>query len=329
MYKLSIIIPIYGVEKYLPTCLNSVYSQATDECQVILVDDASPDNCGRICEEYKAKYPKNTVVIHQENTGLGGARNTGMRAADGEYLFFIDSDDYIPEGTVPCLLDSIERFGADVFVFPFFLVDEDGNDLGSGKDSLPTLTPLSAKEDKRILTSIPNAWNKVARASLYKDNGISFPSRVWYEDIRTTPKLLMCADSVVYLEKKMYYYLQREGSIMSSAKVDRNVEIIEALDDLIGWFKKEGLYEEYRQEIDYLLIDHVFVSATVRVLRSAGAAHPLVEKLRSFTLENSLPDAMRSNHYICNVMPKNRRLIMKLLSSKLYFAVKLIFKIKG
>ncbi len=328
MYKLSIILPIYGVEKYLPTCLDSIYSQVTDQCQIILVDDQSPDRCPEICEEYKAKYPEHTTVIHQENLGLGGARNTGMAIAEGEYIFFIDSDDYLPDGTISHLLSSIEKFGSEVFVLPFYLVDEAKNCLGSYKDDFPVNVPLSVKENKAVLTGIPSAWNKVCKTDLYRRLGITFPSRVWYEDIRTTPKLLSKAESVVFLDREMYNYLQREGSIMSSSKVEKNVEIIEALEDLISWFKKEGTYEEFREELDYLVIDHVLVSATVRVLRSASAKHPLVKKLRSFAKENCESFNTGKNEYVKYRMPSSRKLIYNLLRKKLYFAVSLIFKIK-
>lgn len=326
MYKLSFIIPIYGVEAYLATCLDALYPQLTPECQVILVDDESPDRCGRICEEYRERYPECTTVIHQKNMGLGGARNTGIQAANGEYLFFIDSDDTITDGAVDCLLKAIEKYSADVFVFPFLSVDEEGNVLGTFKDSAPCNTVLNTKDTKSILTGYPNAWNKVYRASLFSSTGILFPSKVWYEDIRTTPKLLTKADSVVYLEEPLYNYLLREGSIMNSSKIDRNIEIIEALDDVITWFKADGSYDEYRNEIDYLLIDHVFVAATVRVLRSVGKKHPLIKKLRDYTLENCKDT--KANPYLAT-MPKNRKLIYKLLLSKLYSAVMLIFKIKG
>ncbi len=328
MYKLSIIIPIYGVEKYLNKCLDSIYSQATNECEIILVDDQSPDKCGEICDEYKAKYPNITTVIHQENMGLGGARNSGMEIAKGEYLYFIDSDDYIPEGAVKTLLDAIEKYSADVYVFPFRLVDEEENDLGVCRDEQPTFTPLCPKETKSIITGYPNAWNKVAKASLYKDNGIIFPSRVWYEDIRTTPKMFSKAEKVVYLEKDMYNYLQREGSIMNNAKVDRNVEIVEALDDLTSWFKQEGIYEEYKEELDYLIIDHVFVAGSVRIIKSAGTKHPLLKVLSDFTLNNVSHDAFKSNKYVTSSMPRNRKLVMKLLRNNMSFAVKLIFKMK-
>ncbi len=329
MYKLSIIIPIYGVENYLKKCLDSVYCQITPECQVILVDDESPDRCGEICDEYKERFPECTVVIHQKNLGLGGARNSGINAATGEYLFFIDSDDYIAKDAVATLLKAIADYSADVYIFPLQTVDESYRNLEIYKDNEPCFTPLNICQNKQILIGYPNACGKVAKANLYRDNGIFFPSKVWYEDIRTVPKMITKTQSIVYLDKPLYFYLQRDGSIMNNAKVDRNSEMIDALEDLICWFKKEGIYEEYREELDFLLIDHVFVSATVRVLRSAGSSHPLVKTIRSYTLENIAEGAFNNNKYVAFSMPKNRKLIMKLLKAKMYSAVKLIFKIKG
>lgn len=326
MYKISFVIPVYGVEDYLPTCLDSLYPQLTADCQVVLVDDASPDKCGEICEEYREKYPEYTTVIHQENMGLGGARNTGIKASDAEYLFFLDSDDTVPEGCVEYLLNAIKKHSADVFVFPFTSVSEDGQILGTFKDAPQCDVIHNTKDNKAILTGSPNACNKLFRAELFRKTEIEFPSKVWYEDIRTVTKLLTKADSIVYLEKPLYNYLVRGGSIMNNAKIDRNVEIIDAFDNIIDWFKQDGSYDTYRDELDYLVIDHVLVSATVRVLRAAGSSHPLIKQLRSYTFANC--KAVKNNPYLAT-MPRNRKLVYKLLLAKLYFAVSLIFKIKG
>ena len=323
----SIGIPAYNTAKWIGACIDSIFAQNFSDFELICVDDGSSDDSLKVLQQYAEKDSRITV-IHQENMGLGGARNSGMEIARGEYLYFIDSDDYIPDGAVSTILEAIDKYNADVYVFPFRLVDEAENDLGVCRDGQPTFTPLCPKETKSIITGYPNAWNKVARASLYKDNGITFPSRVWYEDIRTTPKMFSKADKVVYLEKDMYNYLQREGSIMNNAKVERNIEIIDALSDLVDWFKKEGLYEEYKEELEYLIIDHVFVAGSVRVIRSAGTKHPLIETLREFTYSNVSPDSFKTNKYVVSSMARNRKLIMKLLCKNMRSAVKLIFKIK-
>ena len=329
MYKLSIIIPVYGVEEYLPSCLDSIYPALTPECQVILVDDGSPDNCGAICEEYKARNPENTVVIHQANAGLGGARNTGIAAALGEFLMFVDSDDTLTSDAISEVLKALEKYDADITVFPVNSVAESGELIFVQKDDFETDTVLSPKENTRLITGSPISCNKVIRRTVLERSGVQFPSRVWYEDIRTTPKLIASADSVVYLEKPLYNYLRREGSIMNSARLDRNIEIIHALDDLKEWFSENGLFDAYKKELEYLMLDHVFISATVRILRADSKKHPLVNTFREYAEKNCPSFMGGENHYMSSVLPKNRKIIYKLLRKKLYFAVKLIFKIKG
>ena len=328
MTKLSVIIPVYGVEKYLPECLDSLYSQITPECQIVLVDDGSPDRCGAICDDYARRYPENTLVIHQENMGQGGARNNGVERASGEYVFFVDSDDSVPAGAIPTLLSAIDKYNTDIIGFAVNLVDEEGKFLSLLKDSFETDTVFDPKKEKRLITGQQAPWNRIVRRSILIENGIAFTLRVWYEDIRTTPKYTVCSDSVVYIEDSLYNYRLREGSTMNNSKVDRNIEIIWALDDLIEWFSARGIYEDYKEELEYLLIDHVFISATVRVIRSAGAKHPLVKTFREYTDKHCGILRGSRNSYVENVLEKNRKLILKLLCAKLYFAVKLIFKIK-
>ena len=329
MYKLSIIVPVYGVEEYLPACLDSIYSQITSDCQVILVDDGSPDRCPHICEEYKSRYPQYTVVIHQENTGLGGARNTGISVAEGEYLMFVDSDDTITSDAISTITEALDKYKADVTVFPLNSTAEDGSIISVHTDTFEKNKLLSTKDSSAFITGNPVACNKVIKKSVFLENGIEFPSRVWYEDIRTTPKLIASANTVVYLEKPLYNYLRREGSIMNSSKLDRNIEIVWALDDLKEWFLEKGLFSIYEKEIEYLMLDHVYISATVRILRADSKKHPLIGTFREYAEKNCPAFKGGENHYMSDVLPKNRKIIYKLLKKKHYFAVKLIFKIKG
>lgn len=326
MYTLSIIIPVYNVEKYLPACLESVYKDLPDGCQVILVDDGTPDSSGVLCDKAKEQYPHVTTVIHQENMGLGGARNTGIDAASGEYLLFVDSDDTLCDGAVGKIIDAIQKFGADMIAFPIRSVAEDGTLISVERESVQTGKVLDPHTDKNLLTVAPAAWNKVFRASLFKESGIKFPPRVWYEDIRTTPKLMSLCNSAVYLEEPLYNYLQRSGSIMNSAKTDRNIEIVEALEDLTDWFAQNGRDGEYRDELEYLVILHVYLTATVRVIRQAGTSHPLLAKFREFT-KNRCKNVFK-NPYV-KALPARRRLALRLVDMKLYSAVKLLFSMKN
>lgn len=328
MCKLSIIVPVYGVENYLEKCLDSIYPQLTDECEIILVDDGSPDKCPAICDAYKEKYPHCTRVIHQENMGLGGARNSGIKIAKGEFFFFVDSDDTITPNAIEVIFESLEKYNCDITVFPLNITAEDDSIISVQKDAFECSKVYSPGESTFVITGSPVACNKIMRASLFEKTKVEFPSRVWYEDIRTTPKLIAMADSIVYTEEPLYNYLRREGSIMNSAKLDRNSEIMDAMDDLLTYFKENNIIDKYRSELEYLIIDHVLVSATVRLIRSGAVKHPLVKKFREYTKSNC-PSLKSGNSYVNTDMPKNRRLIFKLIKAKMYFAVRLIFKVKG
>lgn len=320
---LSVIVPVYGVENYLAGCLDSIYPQLTDETEIILVDDESPDNCGAVCDGYKEKYPDFTTVIHQKNKGLGGARDSGIEIAKGNYLLFVDSDDTIVEGTVETLLRTIREKSPDCIVFPINCTDESGKVLSVQKDIFTPDTPIDPSTEKAVLCGLPAACNKVFKASLFRDNGIEFPSRVWYEDIRTTPKLFALSKSVVYLDTPLYNYLQRSDSIMNNKNVERNHEIIDATDELIRYFKEKGIYEKFRDEIDYLIIDHVLISATVRVLRTESAKHPLIGEFREYTKKNC--KSISKNPHL-KTMDRNRKIVLSLIRKKMYFAVKAIFR---
>lgn len=321
--KLSIIIPVYKVEDYLASCLDSIYPQLNGQCQVILVDDGSPDRCGEICDSYKEKYPDVTTVIHQENTGNGGARNAGIDAAEGEYLFFVDSDDTVSPDAVKTLLDAVDETGADVILFASRSVSEDGEVLSLSNDPFEAGRVLKIKENKSVLIAPPAPWNRITKTSLFRENNIRFPHRVWYEDIRTTVKTLGVAETAYYISKPLYNYLRRSGSIMNNANVDRNGEIIAAMDDLREFFTEKNLYETYKEELEFLIIDHVFVAATVRVLRVAPKSHRLVREFRDYT-EKYCSDIKNNPHV--TTMTGTRRLVFKLLLAKMYAAVIFIFR---
>ena len=331
MYEISIVIPVYNVEKYLARCLDSVYGQETEiPYEVVIVDDGATDGSGAICDAYAAEHPQITVVIHQENAGLGGARNTGIHAAQGKYIFFVDSDDTIRPDAVEKLCDATRRHNADMVIYPVRSVCEDGTQIGIVRDPQTTNVVYTPDKVPALICNFPVAVNKVCRKTLFTENDIFFPPRVWYEDIRTTPKLIASAERVVYIDAPLYDYYQHGGSIMNadSEKLARNIEIVEAMEDLRAWFADRGLLESYRDALDFLCVDHVLVSAIVRVLRAGGrkTESALIDKLHNYTVE-TCPDFLR-NPYVQS-LPRNRKLVCGWNARRMYLLTELIFKIKG
>ena len=324
MPKASVIVPVYKVEEYLEKCVQSILAQTERDFELILVDDGSPDRCGALCDSLAQTDPR-IRVIHQENQGLGGARNTGIREARGDWLLLVDSDDWIEPKILEKAMEAGLREEADLVMFAFRTVDEQGRELGVFREDMPKERGIALQEHKEVLLTAPCAWNKLYRRSFFQGTGLAYPPRVWYEDLRTSPKLMAKAGRMVFLDEVGYNYLQRQGSIMKSANLERNREILDAFDDLLPWFRKEGLFEAYRRELEYLAVFHVYLTAGVRVAL-ADRKSPLLRELAAY-VEERFP-GWRQNPYLPKLGGK-RRLLVSLLQKKWYWAVSLLFKLKG
>ena len=324
MPKASVVVPVYNVKDYLEKCVRSVLEQTEHDFELLLVDDGSTDGSGDLCEAIAQRDPR-IRVIHQENRGLGGARNTGLEAAQGEWILFPDSDDWLEPETLQKALEAAGTAGADMACFAFRTVDLQDRELGVFQEDLPKDTALDPRQQKDVLLAAPSAWCRLYKTELFQKTGVRYPPRVWYEDIRTTLKLLPNCQKVVYTGYVGYNYLQRPGSIMNSATLDRNREIMDAFTDILGWYQEQGLFEEYRQELEYLTLFHVYLTASVRVLRG-DPRHPLLKELRQYA-EERFP-GWRQNPYLSR-MGKQRQLLLWLLARRMYRAVQAMFKIKG
>ena len=319
--RFSVIVPVYNVEDYLEACVASVIAQTCRDYELILVDDGSTDQSGAMCDRLTQQY--HCRVIHQENGGLGAARNTGIEAAQGDYLVFLDSDDFLSPDTLQGLSEEMDRVDADIYAFGF--VTSDGSrDLAAFVDDLPYHQPLTLAACPQLILAQPNACCKVVRRSLFLSSGVRFPSRVWYEDIRTTPKLSALAQAIDALPNTWYHYVQREGSITRNTNLDRNREIIDAFEDLLGWYRAQGLFDQYAPQLERLCIDHVYLAASVRVLR-VDPKHPLLKEFRDY-LRKNFPNYQ--NNPLLEELPRSKHLAYTLLEGKHYRLLKLLFSLK-
>ncbi len=189
---LSIVIPVYNTANYLRAA-SSVLAGDWADCEILLVDDGSTDGISPgLCDRLSEAHPGLVRVIHQENLGLGGARNSGLEAARGEYLFFLDSDDTIPPHALTTLKEAIRKTGAEIIAFQFLTDDGEGHRTPTAQTPFSWILPSPPGKKPEFLLSIPSACCRIWRRSLFFSSGIRFPSRVWYEDLRTTVKLFVC-----------------------------------------------------------------------------------------------------------------------------------------
>ena len=214
--KLSVIVPIYGVAKYLCKCIDSLLSQDIMDYEIILVDDGSPDDCPQICDEYVVQYPNIIKVIHQSNAGLSSARNAGLAIAQGDYIMYVDSDDYLQPNVLGALMEQVKRDQLDVLRFRYQNVRESGEVFAPYKDmtnyndysSAPTngLTFLNERMGSQCY-----AWQFILSRELALQE--LFTPGIYFEDTDWTPRMLLRARRVASTELMVYNYLWREGSI--------------------------------------------------------------------------------------------------------------------
>ena len=324
---ISVVVPVYNVEGYIKKCLDSILSQDYPCFEIIVVDDGSTDNSGKIVDEYAQIYSEKIKVIHQKNSGLGGARNTGIEAAKGEYISFIDSDDTISSDFLSILFNAILSTNSQISVcnmIDHFSDGSFGDSLGS--DGIKSNFSLSAAECGDIFNVTPSACNKLFKLSLFTENDVRFPKKVWYEDFRTIYKLFPLAKGIVFTGKPLYYYFQRDGSIMRNPNIDRNREIIDAMEDLISFYKSHNLFDKYYNELEFLTIQHVFWETSVRILQITGF-HKLLGELRNYTFSN-FPNALKNNKFKAFVDGKGikGKIIYYCLKFKLYRLLHFLLK---
>ncbi len=325
MTDISIIIPVYNVETWLPRSVEAILANDTADCEVLLIDDGSSDGSPALCERYAAEHPDLIRAIHQKNAGPGAARNTGIAAAKGDWFLFVDSDDRLAPNALSRLREVAAEGEADVISFQFFKESVEGQSWEEWSGPMQSLERFSLREQPAFLLTQPSCWLRLWKRSVFEDNGISFPNVVWYEDVRTVTKLLAKAKKIVNLPDHLYYYLDRPGSIMNSSQLPRNRDILPAFADILDWFEAEGLTKAYYDELCALTVQHVLLAASVRVARIAPKSE-ILEELRAFT-EKRFPD-WKKNPY-SKTLPRLKRLALHLVAQKRWRLIRTLFNLKG
>lgn len=220
--KLSFIVPVYNVEAYLPQCLDSILSQSAPDCETILVDDGTKDSSNVICDEYSRRYT-DVKVIHKANGGLSSARNAGMELAEGKYVCFVDSDDYIEAGSVQKLLQWIDANDADICFLQTTKVYPNGSTQPMGEELDPAM--IRGQDGAKVLEFLSSrpkfpgsAWAKLFRREFLEENALHFPDdRRLSEDLMYCLNAFLTAERFDALETPFYCYRQnRAGSITNS-----------------------------------------------------------------------------------------------------------------
>lgn len=246
---IGVIIPVYNVENYIERCINSVICQTYHNLEIILIDDGSTDNSGRICDEYAGKE-RRIHVIHQKNSGLSAARNVGIKVSSAEYIAFIDSDDYVSQWYIQRLTQILFKYDADMAICGYY--------QGKRKE-FPEINRVRGKihcfdsqtmlknwhgKYKHVETS---AWNKLYKKALFVEKNIYYPAGYFHEDVQTTHLLVDKAQKIVITDEKLYYYYERNGSIVQTLSEKRIEDCIYSQNRRLDFFKHKGYTEAYER----------------------------------------------------------------------------------
>lgn len=258
MPKVSVIVPIYNVEKYLEKCINSLLSQTLEDIQIILVNDGSKDNSGNIAKEYEKNNKNRVIYVEKENGGLSDARNYGLKYATGDFIAFLDSDDYIEKNAYEEMYNKAIEENADYVECDF--IWEFPNKIRVDKQY-----PYKNKKEMLSFVRVV-AWNKLIKRQLITDNNLEFPKGLRYEDVEFTYKLIPFVNKFAYVDKTFIHYVQREGSI-ANVQNERTAEIFTILDNVIEFYKKNNIYEKYRDELEYNYARYLLCSSLKRMCK--------------------------------------------------------------
>lgn len=241
--KISVVVPVYNVEKYLSECLESIIAQSYKNLEIILVNDGSSDNSGNICDKYSEKDTR-IRVIHKKNCGLSDARNTGIEYATGDYITFVDSDDFIDRQYIDILIKNMVTYNADISCCDYIRTTKRNYDFHIKKVGESTLLESEDGIKFYLKKEIVSAWGKVYKKEIFSI--LRFPSGKINEDISTIFKAFINAKKIVYINNKLYYYYQNNNGITKKKFNVKSLHLAEA------WTEVVELSQYYNDEIKEL-----------------------------------------------------------------------------
>lgn len=317
--KISIIVPIYNTAKFLPACLDSILAQSFRDFEIIAVNDGSRDESAGILSDYSERYPDIIRIIEKENGGLSSARNAGIKAASGEYLAFIDSDDTISPDFLSELIKKAESDSLDIVSCDFYYRYDFGADIAAKASK-----GIASSPEREYLISAPMACIRLIKRELLAEKG--FTENIYFEDLDRMPKLLLQSERIGRIDKNLYYYYQRRGSIMNrKAFSERDLDIIRVLRGIYSDFDKAGKLGKYKSEIEYLFIEHLLRSAALRFCEFENRKELFGKML--FEMREKFPE-YKKNPYLKKSGIKFRAVVF-FASHKIYAVLCLIKRSRG
>lgn len=259
MKKVSIIMPIYNVEEYLCRSIDSLLRQTLHEIEIILVNDGSTDGSQGIIERYHEQYPDKIKYVSIKNSGAAHARNIGLEMAEGEYVGFVDSDDYVDKTMFEKLYNLAKNDQADITTCGYFRIDY--KDIQKRDITIKKCFGKSIYQAPDLLiNNVPYIWNKLFKKSLIEDNDIHFEENLRiFEDLVFTFKLFLHANRISRVPEPLYNYIFSRDNSLTFSFTEKRFDLFPAFDSLIGYYKEKGVFYHFEEELLFILMNHTYV----------------------------------------------------------------------
>lgn len=257
--KVSVIVPVYNVESYITRCLETLVSQTLEDIEILVVNDGSPDGSQAIVDTFVERYPDKVISLIKPNGGLSSARNFGLDHARGDYIGFVDGDDFVQPDMYERLYQRAVSTDADMVVCSYKVVDlNTGEEIYFRAGGKRHYGKSLAEMPSVLLAVPPYAWNKLFAKHLFDESGVRFPEGKLFEDIPVTYSLMALANKIEKIPVPLYNYLRFRVGAITHSYSPRNLEMLDTLSELVAFYQRAGLFETYRPQLLFLNFRHVF-----------------------------------------------------------------------
>ncbi len=327
MKKVSVLVPVYNVEEHLEKCLDSLVHQTYENYELLCVNDGSTDGSLSILMKFQKEYPKLVHVISQENAGLSAARNTALKAASGEYIMCVDSDDDVELNFIELAANAAQKNNVDVVLFGYYQIFSDGSqpEIQSVHRSEEV---VDLKEDPTVLQEMNNAvWNKLFSRKLLEENNLIFPVGMRYEDFVLVLKAMMIAEKIAIVDQPLYHYKADRIGNISTTYDEKIRDLLIQCQEFMEWVKKTPYYELYKEQL-MIIFGRNAVSCLRKVMnvKDRKFVHQYIKEHYDF-LKKEFP--MYKNQREKIKVSKDDEVYLNSLYTKLYYTYRQLRRSHG
>ena len=268
--KLSVIVPVYNVEAYLDKCLDSLVNQTLEDMEIIVVNDGSPDNSQVIIDRFVKNYPEKVIGLKKENGGQASARNLALQYAKGQYVGFVDGDDWVDTEMFETMYNKALSEHTDIVIC-------------NTMDHYDDRVVYHWQSDVGKLRKCGSVCNKIFRRDMI--GSVCFPEGLWYEDLCFGVKLLMQTDKISYCEQHFYHALNRQGSTMNNNNSRKNLDMLTVMTDIAEYMCQHNLDKKYSYDFEYMMIEHILLTSINRVAEQKNSEKGnIIKQMRRYVL---------------------------------------------